>query len=96
MKKGRTCFGFGVRQVLVAAVAILVATPAPTAAQQPLSDQAQTLFRWTTPPAAEQLAADTTVVPAGMGAVFVPAMTNGIDEPESPRLSGRATDRPRA
>ena len=57
-------------------------SPAPTAAQQP-SDPAQTLYRWTTPPAAEQLAADTTVVPAGMGAVFVPAMTNGIDEPEA-------------
>ena len=73
---------FGLQQVLVAAMAILVATPTPTAAQAP-SDPAQTLFRWTTPPAADQLAADTTVVPSGMGAVFVPAMTNGIDEPEA-------------
>src|SRR6186997_528643 len=79
MTRGR-CFGPGVWQALVAAVAILVVTPAPAAAQQP-SAQAQALYRWTTPPAADQLAADTTVVPSGMGAVFVPAMTNGIDEP---------------
>ena len=83
----RTGFGPRVWQALVATVAILVATPAPAAAQQPPaaaqqpSAPAQTLYRWTTPPAADQLAADTTVVPSGMGAVFVPAMTNGIDEP---------------
>jgi hypothetical protein len=35
------------------------------------------------PSAEEQLAADTTVVPAGSGAVFVPAMTSGADEPET-------------
>jgi len=76
-----TWFGPGVWQALVAAVAILVAAPAPAVAQQQPSAQAQALYRWTTPPAADQLAADTTVVPSGMGAVFVPAMTNGIDEP---------------
>ena len=34
-------------------------------------------------PPKQQLAADTTVVPAGSGAVFVPAMTTGADEPET-------------
>ena len=41
------------------------------------------LYPWIAPSAEEQLAADTTVVPAGSGAVFVPAMTNGADEPET-------------
>jgi hypothetical protein len=67
---------------LAAAAAIMLATASQTTAQPP-PDVAQTLYRWTAPTAAEQLAADTTVVPAGMGAVFVPAMTNGIDEPEA-------------
>jgi hypothetical protein len=61
---------------------MLLATASQTAAQQP-PDVAQTLYRWTAPTAAEQLAADTTVVPSGMGAIFVPAMTNGADEPEA-------------
>ena len=60
---------------------LLLATAAQTAAQQP-PDAAQTLSRWTSPTPADQLAADTTVVPSGMGALFVPAMT-GSDEPEA-------------
>ena len=78
----RTCYTKGVRQALLAAAAVLLATPSPTAAQPP-SDLPQSLYRWTTPPAADQLAADSTVVPSGQGAVFVPAMTNAIDEPET-------------
>ena len=61
-----------------------------TARQQPaVAVEAKTgalealLYRWIAPSAEEQLAADTTVVPAGSGAVFVPAMTNGADEPET-------------
>jgi hypothetical protein len=69
-------------QALAAAAALLLATASPTAAQPP-PDVAQNLYRWTSQTPAEQLAADTTDVPAGMGALFVPAMTNGIDEPEA-------------
>jgi len=50
------------------------AQPGPTESQ---------LYRWIAPTAQEQLAADTTAVPPGSGAVFVPAMTNGADEPET-------------
>lgn len=46
------------------------------------SAQAQEdLYRWTAPTAAEQLTADTTSIPSGQGAVFVPALSNGADEP---------------
>jgi hypothetical protein len=60
----------------------LLAASAPAFAQQP-SDPAQSLYRWTAPTAEQQLAADQTVVPPGMGAVLVPAMTSGVDEPET-------------
>ena len=82
MTKRRTSYEPRLWQALAAAAAMLLATASQTAAQQP-PDVAQTLYRWTSPTPADQLAADTTVVPAGMGAVFVPAMTNGIDEPEA-------------
>ena len=82
MTKRRTSYEPRLWQALAAAAAMLLATASQTAAQQP-PDVAQTLYRWTAPTAAEQLAADTTVVPAGMGALFVPAMTNGTDEPEA-------------
>ena len=49
---------------------------------QPGATESQ-LYRWIAPTAEEQLAADTTAVPSGSGAVFVPAMTNGADEPET-------------
>ena len=65
-------------------------TIAPGADQQPaIKVEAQPgptesqLYRWIAPSAEEQLAADTTAVPSGSGAVFVPAMTNGADEPET-------------
>ena len=81
MQKRRTPHGARLRQALIAAAALLLATPSLTTAQQP-ADLNQALYRWTTPTPADQLAADATVVPSGMGALFVPAMTNGIDEPE--------------
>ena len=49
---------------------------------QPGPSESQ-FYRWMAPTAEEQLAADTTAVPPGSGAVFVPAMTNGADEPET-------------
>ena len=61
---------------------ILLTCPAPAAAQQTPAP-APGLYRWITPPPDQQLKADTTPVPSGMGAVFVPAMSNGIDEPET-------------
>jgi hypothetical protein len=69
--------------------AMLLAVSVPAMAQtQPQTVTAQSapgqnLYRWTAAPPEQQLAADTTVVPSGMGAVFVPAMTNGADEPET-------------
>ena len=82
MTKRRTFYEPKLWQALGAAAAMLLATASQTAAQ-PAPDVAQTLYRWAAPTAADQLAADTTVVPAGMGALFVPAMTNGSDEPEA-------------
>lgn len=38
-------------------------------------------FGWLTPPAETQLAEDDTVIPLGKGAIFVPAITNPLDEP---------------
>ena len=61
---------------------ILLTCPAPAAAQ-PTPVPAPGLYRWITPPPDQQLKADTTPVPSGSGAVFVPAMSNGIDEPET-------------
>ena len=81
MTKRRTFYEPRLRQALTAAAAMLLATASQTAAQAP--DVAQTLYRWTSPTPADQLTADTTVVPPGMGALFVPAMTNGSDEPEA-------------
>src|SRR5688572_10268459 len=82
MTKRRTSYEPRLWQPLAAAAALLLVTASQTAAQQP-PDVAQTLYRWTAPTAADQLAADPTVGPAGVGALFVPAMTNGIDEPEA-------------
>ena len=79
MMRGQRLHRLILRQALVA---VLLTIPASAVAQQP-AEPAQTLYRWTAPTPADQLSADTTVVPAGMGAVFVPAMTNGIDEPEA-------------
>ncbi len=44
---------------------------------------AQTLpYEWTAPSAAKQLENDTAVIPTGSGAIFVPAMSDGPDEPQ--------------
>ena len=67
------------------AVAQQAPQPAPrtTVEVQAQSGPSESLYRWIAPTAEQQLAADTTVVPPGSGAVFVPAMTNGADEPET-------------
>src|SRR6187455_3383225 len=84
-------------RVIGVAVALL-ALSMPAVAQQPPSGATQQpsinveaqpgatesqLYRWIAATPEEQLAADTTPVPAGSGAVFVPAMTNGAEEPET-------------
>jgi hypothetical protein len=61
---------------------MLFAFSVPAAAQQP-ADITPTLYRWNAPTPDQQLSADTTPVPSGMGAVLVPAMTNGEDEPQT-------------
>ena len=57
-------------------LAIAALSTAPLAAQP-----GEGLYRWIAPAAAEQMATDVTVVPAGKGAIFAPAMTAGVDEP---------------
>lgn len=39
------------------------------------------LYRWSTPSPDAQMQADTTSIPAGQGAIFVPAMSTAADEP---------------
>jgi hypothetical protein len=51
-------------------------------------EEATNFYRWTALSAEEQLAADQTAVPGGQGAIFVPAMSKGIDEPEVLVYSG--------
>jgi len=63
----------------VAAALFLASSPA---AAQPPVEAEQDLYKWTAPTPTDQLAADVTPVPSGMGAVFVPAMTKGFDEPQ--------------
>jgi hypothetical protein len=76
--------------VIALAVTLLALSIPAVAQQQPaIAVEAKAgaleslLYPWIAPSAEAQLAADTTVVPAGSGAVFVPAMTNGADEPET-------------
>lgn len=61
---------------------LIAAGPAPAA------DSQHDLYRWTAPAAAAQEAADPTPVPDGRGAIFVPAMTAGADEPDVLIFSG--------
>ena len=77
-------------RVITLAVTVLALSMPAVAQQQPaIAVEAKAgaleslLYPWIAPSAEEQLAADATVVPAGSGAVFVPAMTNGADEPET-------------
>ena len=67
---------------LVTSVVLLCATAAVSTAQTPPATPAQDLYRWIAPTPQNQLAADQTPIPAGAGAIFVPAMSRGIDEPE--------------
>ncbi len=57
--------------------ALILATGAITFAQESTD-----LFRWTSSSVEQQLAADTTVIPAEQGAIFVPALTRSAAEPE--------------
>ena len=71
-----------VRRAVVIVACVLAATGcvAPVAAQAGSHDR---LLPLAGPPAAEQLAADATPVPAGQGAIFVPALSDGGSEPET-------------
>ncbi|MDH3405174.1 MAG: hypothetical protein OEP45_16255, partial [Acidobacteriota bacterium] len=63
-------------------IALLVAL-VPLAAGAQEDDGAQgDYYAWTAPSADEQLAADDTPIPAGQGALFAPALSKGVDEPE--------------
>ncbi len=48
----------------------------------PATAAADEYYAWTAPPAEEQLAGDQTPMASGQGAIFVPAMSEGADEPE--------------
>ena len=52
-------------------------------AQQLSGPTAQALYQWTAPSAEQQLAQDSTAIPSGQGAIFVPVISNGQDEPEA-------------
>ena len=70
--------------LLLSAALLACSVPAFAQPQAPASPPpSQNLYRWTAPTPDRQLAADTTPVPAGQGAVFVPAMSNGAEEPET-------------
>ena len=60
--------------------ALTMASMAPRAGAQALASD---IYRWTAPEADTQVAADPTLVASGMGAIFIPAMTDGGSEPES-------------
>lgn len=60
----------------ISMIAVAALSTAPIAAQS-----GEGLYSWNAPAAAEQIAADATVIPAGKGAIFTPAMTAGADEP---------------
>jgi hypothetical protein len=85
MRKLRTICGKP-HQPATAVAVMLLTLAAPAMAQQvpPPAPVAQSLYRWMAPSPDEQLKADTTVLPAKQGAVFVPAMSaDGADEPET-------------
>ncbi|MBN1945322.1 MAG: hypothetical protein JW797_06565 [Bradymonadales bacterium] len=63
--------------LLASALPLAAQTETPTAAEE-LTD----LFAWDSAGVEEQLAADPTLVPPGMGAIFVPTMTDPTREPE--------------
>lgn len=66
---------------IVALLASLIAFPV-------TAQEFEGLYAWLAPTAEEQLAADATAIPAGDGAIFVPAMSSGADEPEVLVYSG--------
>jgi len=62
-----------VLRALLSALVLLVVAPAAGADDGP--------FGWTMPPVEAQLAEDRTEIPIGKGAVFVPSLTNPLNEP---------------
>lgn len=65
---------------------ILVAGWATPSGAQSISPQ--TYYRWLAPAVEQQLAADTTPIPAGSGSLFVPALSDGESEPQAVVLQG--------
>ncbi len=53
-----------------------------------VAEESTSYYAWTAPSAEEQLASDQTTLGPGQGAIFVPAMSKGADEPEVLVFSG--------
>ncbi len=70
----------------VAAAAAAILGPAAWAAAQPAQPSA--FYRWLAPPVEDQLAADTTPIPPGQGAIFVPVLSFPQDEPHAVVFAG--------
>ena len=70
----------------VVAILFAILAGAATAPAQPA--QLPPYHRWLAPPPEQQLAADPTELPEGMGAIFVPTLSDGESEPESSVLRG--------
>ena len=64
----------------VACVLVVAIEGTPVAAQSAAMAE---YYHWLAPPAAAQLAADDTPVPADRGAIFVPALSDSASEPET-------------
>ena len=71
--------------ILLSLLPALLGTARGAAAQTPAPSD---IYRWLAPDAASQAAADSTAIPAGRGAVLVPAMAGGDSEPEALVLRG--------
>ena len=63
---------------MLTVVGLMPPAPPEAQAQTPMPSE---VYRWLTSAPTDQLAADPTLVPTGMGALFVPAMTDGASEP---------------
>ncbi len=61
---------------------LLLVGPMSALAETSKDETTKDLYRWIAPTAKQQLEADPSEIPAGQGAIFAPAMTQGADEPE--------------